>query len=398
MRPGIERLLELLRGRGSVDDASEREWLTVLELAEQENVLHAAAAGLRHAAGASMPLLTERLQTIERNAKISAFLWTSTLKSTLAEFHDRGIPVIALKGPWMAERLYGDAALRSYADLDLLARRSDLAGAEELLTELGYRATGRRDDYERPWQREGIRIELHHDVENRLAFDFGVEAAWGRAQRLEYQGAPGWLLCPSDELLFLCLHGVRHHFERLSHVLDLVRAWEHLPVPATAGRRPSQIDNVLALSAMMAVRMDPSLAIPGEVFERVRNRVSLERLADQTWDEKMVREAPATDWRRKHDFFLKIEPTGWECFASRLRHLRILLTRVIDDDFAFAERFRLHRRWQVWMLRPIRLALKSLRLAPPTPAAWMPELTGAVQEELVAAAVAVGGGPRCEPR
>ena len=360
MRPGIERLLELLRGRGSVDDASEREWLTVLEVAEQENVLHVAAARLHHAVGASMPLLTERLQTIERNAKVSAFLWTSTLKSTLAEFHGRGIPVIALKGPWMAERLYGDAALRSYADLDLLVRRSDLARAEELLTELGYGATGRRDDYERPWQRDGIRIELHHDVENRLAFDFGVEAAWGRAQRLEYQGAPAWLLCPSDELLFLCLHGARHHFERLSHVLDLVRAWEHLPVPATAGRgRASQIDNVLALSAMMAVRMDPSLAIPGEVFERVRKRKVLEGLAEQIWEEKMAGPAPVVDWRRKHDFLLKIEPPGWERFASRLRHLRILLTRVIDDDFAFAARFRLHRGWQVWMLRPIRLVLKS---------------------------------------
>lgn len=375
MRPGMQRLLELLRGRVSADDAEEREWLTVLELAEAENVLHAAAARLRDAVGVSMPLLTERLQTIERNAKVSAFLWTATLKSTLAEFHDREIPVVSLKGPWMGERLYGDAALRSYADLDLLARRSDLARAEELLIELGYKATGRRDDYERPWQRDGIRIELHHDVENRLAFDFGLEAAWGRAERMEYQGVPAWLLAPSDELLFLCLHGVRHHFERLSHVLDVVRAYEHLPVPATAARRhQSQTDNVLGLSAMMAVRLDPSLAIPGEVFARVRNRASLEGLADQLWDEKMLGPAPVLDWRRKHDLFAKIELPGWERFVSRLRHLRILFTRLIDDDFAFAERWRLHRRWQVWMLRPIRLVLKSLRPGPTSPVAGMPEM------------------------
>jgi hypothetical protein len=165
--------------------------MRVLDLAEQENVLPWTAASLRSAVPASMPRLAERLHTIDRNARISTFLWTASLRGTLADFHRRGIPVISLKGPWLAERLYGDAALRSCCDLDLLVHRSDIAVAEDLLTELGFLPSGRRDDYARPFRRGGIKVELHHDVENPLAFDFDVETAWKRACLAQFQGGAG---------------------------------------------------------------------------------------------------------------------------------------------------------------------------------------------------------------
>ena len=128
MRPGMQSLLTLLRGE-PLDGISEPQWMTALDLAEQENILPWAAACLSGAAAWS-PQLTQRLHHIRRNAQISAFLFAATLKATLADFHRDSIPVISLKGPWLAERLYTDAALRNYADLDLLVRRSDVARAE----------------------------------------------------------------------------------------------------------------------------------------------------------------------------------------------------------------------------------------------------------------------------
>ena len=109
----------------------------------------------------------------------------ATRASSSADFHRRGIPVISLKGPWLAERLYGDAALRSCCDLDLLVHRSDIAAAEDLLTELGFLPSGRRDDYERPFRRGSIKVELHHDVENPLAFDSRVadRGDWPSSER-----------------------------------------------------------------------------------------------------------------------------------------------------------------------------------------------------------------------
>lgn len=362
MRAGMQSLLTLLRGE-PISDIPLLEWMTVLDLAEQEYILPWTAACL-NAAGPWSPQLAERLHGIRRSAQFSAFLWTSTLKETLAEFHRRSIPVISLKGPWLAERLCGDASLRNYADLDLLVRRSDISPAEGLLSGLGFLPAGRRDDYQRPWRRGGITIELHHDVENPLAFDFRVAEAWQRAQSAEFHGVPARLLAPDDERLFLCLHGVRHRFERLSHILDLVFAFRSWPGSPTPSPFNPAADNLLALGTRMAVRLDPRLAVADPASLNLRDRESLDTLAAQLWQERVRAPAPPLDWRAKHQFFLALETRPRSRALTRFRHLRILLTRLIDADFAFAARFRLRRRWQVWLLRPIRLLFKGGRASP----------------------------------
>jgi hypothetical protein len=354
MRPGMQTLLELLRGEPSAGQVAAAEWLRVLELAREENVLPWAAARVRAQVRPLSPEVDARVRTIEREARISAFVWSETLRSTLAEFHRRGVPVIALKGPWLAQRLYGDAALRLYADLDLLVRKADFARSGQVLTGLGFRPAARRDDYARTWSRGGITLELHDDVENPLAFDFGIDQAWERAQPAEFEGAPALLLAPADELRFLCLHGARHRFERLSHMLDLALGFRHL---AAAG--PDGPDRLLALGWMMAVRLDP--AVPGRAGVEDGD---LAAIAEGLWQERMREPAPMLDWRTKHQFLVSIERRGWDRWRASLRHGRILATRLIRDDFAFAARFHLYRTWQVWLLRPVRLLLNACQALP----------------------------------
>lgn len=366
MRSGMQLLLELLRGQARTTDVSETEWMEVLSLAEQESVLPWAAACLRRAVADPTPGLAERLRQIDRSAQIATFWWASVLKSTLADFHRRGIPVICLKGPWLAERLYGDAALRSCRDLDLLVHRSDISAAEGLLDDVGFVPRERRDDYHRAWHRNGIVIELHHNVENPLAFDFAVEAAWNRSQLSQFRGIPARLLAPEDELLFLCLHGTRHRFERLRHILDLQFAFGRLPLPRRLGqRRDSEFENVVALAAMLLSRMNPEIPVAQEIDGRLgRNRERLQGIADEIWQERMNGAAAELNWETQHRFYLEIENPGGRRILRRARHGWILVTRLIETDFAFAERFNLRRKWQVWLLRPIRLLLKHAVFAP----------------------------------
>ena len=366
MRTGMQHLLELLRGQARTTDLSEREWMDVLSLAEQESILPWTAACLRKAVRDPTPGLAERLRQIERSARIATFLWTSVLKSTLADFHRRGIPVICLKGPWLAERLYGDAALRTCRDLDLLVHRSGISAAEELLGEAGFMPRGRRDDYHREWHRDSMVIELHHNVENPLAFDFAVEAVWNRSQLSQFRGIPARLLAPEDELLFLCLHGTRHRFERLRHILDLVFAFERLPLPRGLGqRRDSEFENVVALAAMLVSLINPEIPVAEEIDGRLgRNRERLRGIAGEVWQERMNGTAAALDWQSQHRFYLEIENPGGRRVLRRARHGLILLTRLIESDFAFAEKFNMRRRWQVWLLRPIRLLMKHASFAP----------------------------------
>jgi hypothetical protein len=366
MRPGMQTLLDLLRGELKGSNVTAEESMSVLDVAAEENVLPWAAACLR--AHHVSPEVDARLRTIDREARISAFIWSETLRSTLAEFHRRDVPVISLKGPWLAQRLYGDTALRLYADLDLLVKRADFARSEELLSELGFLPAARRDDYARTWTRGGIMLELHDDVENRLAFDFAIDGAWDRAQQAEFEGVPALLLAPSDELRFLCLHGVRHRFERLSHVLDLVLAFRRLAgaESGTHTERCGESERMLALGCMMAARLDPQAAEAAVCHTAIPDCQSLEETAERIWQERMREPAPMLNWRTKHLFLLSIERRGWDRLRAGVRHLRILSTRMITDDFTFAAHFHLYRTWQVWMLRPVRLLLNVCQVLPDT--------------------------------
>ncbi len=356
MRPGMTSLLALLRGEPNAPRFTAEECLPALDLAERENILPWAASCLRRHVEPLAPEVDARLRGIEREARISAFVWVETLRSTLAEFERRGVAAISLKGPWLAQRLYGAAALRLYSDLDLLVRKADFARAEEALTGLGFTPAARRDDYARTWSRGGIQLELHDDVENPLALDFGMAGVWERAQPAEFEGVGALLLAPSDELRFLCLHGARHRFERLSHVLDLVLAFRQL---AWEPRQTRESERLLALGWMMAARLDPSL--PDRVELRDRDRAGLERTAERLWQERLHRPAPVLDWRTKHLFLLQTERDGWDRVRAAARYLRILSTRLIAADFAFAERLHLYRGWQVWLLRPVRLLVNVVQ-------------------------------------
>ncbi|MGB9144244.1 MAG: nucleotidyltransferase family protein, partial [Acidobacteriaceae bacterium] len=349
----------LLRGE-PLHGIPEPDWITALDLAEQERLLPWAAACLS-TVGPCGAQLTQRLREIRRNAQISAFLWTSTLKSTLAEFHSHTIPVIALKGPSLAERLYGDAALREYLDLDLLVRPRHLSRAEELLSALGFVPAGRRGDYERPWRRRSVLLELHHDVENPLAFDFRIADAWQRARLAEFHGVPVHLLAPADEFLFVCLHGVRHRFGQLRLILDLVLAFRAWPESASLPLHGPAADRLVAIAARMAARLDPRVAIPDPPSLHIRDREALDALADRLWQERLGAPAPALDWRAKHLFYLAVETRPWSRSLARFRQWRILLTRLIEPDFSFAAQFHLRRSWQAWLLRPLRLLLKAAR-------------------------------------
>ena len=63
-----------------------------------------------------------------------------------------GIQVIVLKGAYLAQVVYGNVALRSMNDLDILVRECDLEKIENKLQELGYQF----------WPEAGVTRERHY--------------------------------------------------------------------------------------------------------------------------------------------------------------------------------------------------------------------------------------------
>lgn len=359
----MSHLLELLRGQSPERAIEEAEWDATLDLAKEEYVLPWVAARLGSQRASLPPAISDRIGRIERDATLAAFYWSSELQSILHDFDQAGIRVVPLKGPFLAERLYGGAALRTCRDLDLLVSRADLPRAESLLTAAGFTA-GMSEDYQRPWERRTTTVELHYDVENPLAFDFHVEGALRNAQAASFQGQHCWLLAPEDELLFLCLHAVRHRFECLNLVLDLQLAFEKFTTTERAWNpRPevAALDSLLTLGLMMARHLQPDPAMAFQVPTSQRQNRHLQEVANRLWHGSLTETAEPLDWGGAHAFFLELELPGWPRFRRRIRHLRIFAGRVIEPDYEFAARFGLQRAWQVRLLRPVRLLDEYVR-------------------------------------
>jgi hypothetical protein len=353
----MQCLLNLLRGH-SVDLCNDQpRWEQALALAEEERILPWVARLCERQASVA-PDLRNRLNTIQRDAAITAFFWSSELKAILSTFKERNIAVVPLKGPFLADRLYGETALRVNYDLDLLVPKHDLPQAEAALAALGF-VPDTPDDYHRPWCRARTTVELHHDVENPLAFNFHTARVLERAKPAVFQGQPCWQLAPSDELLFLCLHGVRHRFERLSLILDLCLAFEKLAAPAPQPEA-AESSSLLVLGLALARRLQPEINASLSTHASPALIDHLDNLADRLWQQLLTQPSEPLDWRALHSFYLEIELPGHR-LRRRWRHLQILHTRVIKPDYEFAARFGCHRRWQVRLLRPLRLLGDAIR-------------------------------------
>ncbi len=351
----MECLLRLLRNapvdqRMLVDDYD-----AMIALADEERILTRVAALLRVRGDVLTPALANRLGQIERDAAIAAFYWSSQLKELLRALHQSQIATVPLKGPLLAERLYGNAALRTNRDLDLLVSKADYARAEAVLDDLGF-APGEMDDYHRPWHRQLAVVELHYDVENPLAFDFGVESAMSAAHPAEFQGVPCLQFSAQDELAYLCLHAVRHRYERLSLIVDLQLAFEKLVGSASrCVPRPQAMAmiSLVILGQAMAHHLQGRGLRASTSSDREEER--LLQLSDVLWDRLLMRSSVPLDWSDLHAFYLEIERPGWARLRRLVSHLQILTTRLISPDYRFAAKFGMYRKWQVHMLRPLRL-------------------------------------------
>jgi hypothetical protein len=148
----------------------------------------------------------------------------------------QGVEVILLKGADLRQRLYGDAAVRPAADLDLLVPPEHLPRAEACLAALGF---SRCAYYCEP--RPGYYRQFGHALEYQASPDrLAVDLHWQivavsdfyrlpfhllgpRAVAWDYQGLPVLLLAPEHLLLHLCLRFYNDKFS-VFFLLDLALA------------------------------------------------------------------------------------------------------------------------------------------------------------------------------
>ncbi|MBV9953494.1 MAG: nucleotidyltransferase family protein [Acidimicrobiia bacterium] len=183
--------------------------------------------------GAVPPEAAGHLQDFfHRNAAHGLLMQREAIR-LLDLFGGHAISAIPYKGPILASSVYGNVALRTYDDLDIVVRPRDVDRALELLLDDGYTLVHTGDERARDeahrWNHtlrraDGrVTVELHWTFAPKSwRFLRDIEPLWSRLERWDVGGGVQVEGMSAEDLLtVLCVHGAKHWWVRLLWVADI---------------------------------------------------------------------------------------------------------------------------------------------------------------------------------
>ena len=250
------------------------EWVTTLAtaryaagVASSADVARAAAsvtdhAGLaRHLADEGLELLFVRAMTesggfASLGSAAPAFITRSAALATrslaqfrqladlVAAFADAGVTALPYKGPLLSWRLYGDAALRSSTDLDIVVERDEYERARAVLVARGLAP---RRGHTRAQERSLFRwlghasfgtgdatfVELHwRFAPHKFPYALSPRDAIARSRSVQVAGRSLRMMSDLDLVVTLAMHATMHVVERLEWLAGFARAFTRIDAPA----------------------------------------------------------------------------------------------------------------------------------------------------------------------
>ena len=139
-------------------------------------------------------------------------------------FSNEGIPVIALKGIFIAEKIYDDIGLRQMSDIDILVKETDIEKCRKLLIDKGYKSfiVSKSESINElvsskhlpPLVLNGVSVELHTKLHHdNPEFSINIEDYWKHSQQVTLSNKPVLALSIEDMIQYLCIH-LHEHFNK----------------------------------------------------------------------------------------------------------------------------------------------------------------------------------------
>jgi len=168
------------------------------------------------------PDIMDRLyKRYERNS-LQVLRLDAALNKLARALQDDDVPILVLKGAYLAAVVYDNIALREMNDLDILVHRPDLAKVVHALQSLGFKP-------ERPFaierelatelhlprysNQEGTTVEVHWNLTHPgLPYSVGADEFWDRTVPATIAGVTVRGLSPEDLLLYLAMHVSYQHY------------------------------------------------------------------------------------------------------------------------------------------------------------------------------------------
>jgi hypothetical protein len=219
-----------------------------------------------------------RLKGVYRHYWYSNQLLLRDAKLVLQALGDSGIDTLVLKGLALGAAYYGDGGTRPMYDIDVLVRPGDASRAVCVLADLGYARQGSRPLAVE--QRTRHSAELKNDAGRDLDLHWYAlftstddRDLWRDSVPITVAGVQTRALCPSDQLLHACVHGVFLYpapMRWLADAATVIRTtngqfdWELL-----VDRAISRRCTVALVDALTGLEQHLGVGVPASVVQRL---------------------------------------------------------------------------------------------------------------------------------
>ncbi|MCJ8009111.1 nucleotidyltransferase family protein [Lederbergia wuyishanensis] len=231
----LKLLLEIIKSESEVDNEhfSKPDWDLFLELALHHRLYPLLYTKIAKLDYSWIPKKVIKSLHIYYQQNTFRMLHLSGEMEKLCKlFTENKIRPLFLKGPILAETLYGDISKRTSGDLDILVPINDLDKANELLIAQGYN----KDEYiqtvlnDWKWRHhhftyfhpmKGTKIEIHWRLHPSPSKEPSFDELWERKRVSSLTSYPTYYMGYEDLFYFLITHGARHGWSRLRWLQDI---------------------------------------------------------------------------------------------------------------------------------------------------------------------------------
>jgi hypothetical protein len=209
------------------------DWNALLTIAANWDLEPVVLSNLRRYFASAIPsALSSKIEARAREVRALAVGRSLVAAAIASDLERAAIQVIVLKGPAVSLHVYGDIALRSYSDIDLLVTRRDLTRSRDFLLQRGYRR-----DYDSTIEHQLVRdghalefsngrdkVELHTTLFPRhLRFALPTQDLMRESVVVPMDNHHIRTLSKRHLALYLCAHAAKHRWAQVRWVADI--AW-----------------------------------------------------------------------------------------------------------------------------------------------------------------------------
>ncbi|MGA1823944.1 MAG: nucleotidyltransferase family protein [bacterium] len=219
------------------------------------------------------PAQKERLQTLYYKTAVFNLKLIQDLKHILRLLNQKEIQVVLLQGIGIVQQIYHDIALRPMGDIDLWVLPKNHPSLIHILRHQGYRQD---PIYAHIFRKGSTTFDIHTQIlwadrikASKLLLAKSENNIYLNCRPLSFEGQKALCLHSCDQIIYLCLHALKHRVDKLIWLMDIklsVDGWERADWKGLI-RRAQELGQMKTISYIFFILQLFDFKLPPEANE-----------------------------------------------------------------------------------------------------------------------------------